>query len=58
MGHAILDAIKPQLWDAASQEIPAFHESFGDMSAILSALQLQPLRLAVLQETSGRIYRR
>ncbi len=36
MGHAILDTVKPGLWDAAAQEIPAFHESFGDMSAILS----------------------
>lgn len=35
MGHAILDSIRPELWDAASAEIAAFHESFGDMSAIL-----------------------
>lgn len=38
MGHAILDALKPQLWNVASHEAAAFHESFGDMSAILSAL--------------------
>src|SRR5262249_3030476 len=35
LGHAVLDAFKPQLWDAASIEIAAFHESFGDMSALL-----------------------
>ncbi len=57
MGHAILDTVKPGLWDAAAQEIPAFHESFGDMSAILSALQVQSLRITVLQETSGHLYR-
>jgi hypothetical protein len=57
MGHAILDSIKPQLWDAASQEAAAFHESFGDMSAILSALQLQSLRKAVLSDTQGQLYR-
>jgi hypothetical protein len=57
MGHAILDAIKPQLWSAASHEAAAFHESFGDMSAILSALQLQSLRSAILQDTGGNLYR-
>jgi hypothetical protein len=57
MGHAILDTVKPGLWDAAAQEIPAFHESFGDMSAILSDLQVQSLRITVLQETSGQLYR-
>jgi len=46
MGHAIPDTIKPGLWDAAAQEIPAFHESFGDMSAILSALDSDSLRNA------------
>jgi hypothetical protein len=56
MGHAILDAIKPQLWGAASHEAAAFHESFGDMSAILSALQLQSLRTAILQDTGGNLY--
>ncbi len=57
MGHAILDTIKPELWDAASQEGGAFHESFGDMSAILSALQLPSLRHAILTDTGGRLYR-
>jgi hypothetical protein len=57
MGHAILDTVKPGLWDAAAQEIPAFHESFGDMSSILSGLQVQSLRISVLQETSGHLYR-
>ncbi|MCC7464355.1 MAG: hypothetical protein IT480_18075 [Gammaproteobacteria bacterium] len=57
MGHAILDSVKPQLWDAASLEVAAFHESFGDMSSILCALQLPSLRRAVLADTGGRLYR-
>jgi len=57
MGHAILDAIKPQLWDAASHEAAAFHESFGDMSAILSAIQIPTLRQATLDETGGHMSR-
>lgn len=56
-GHAVLDSIKPQLWDAASIEVASFHESFGDMSAILCQLQIQSLRQAVLVETGNTVYR-
>jgi hypothetical protein len=55
LGHAVLDAIKPQLWDAASIEAAAFHESFADISAILSNLQVPELRDAVLAETGGLV---
>ena len=57
MGHAVLDSFKPQLWGAASHEVAAFHESFGDMSSILSALQLPSLRTAILSDTGGHLYR-
>jgi len=56
-GHAVLDSIKPQLWDAASIEVAAFHESFGDMSAILCQLQIPSMRNAVLLETGKVVYR-
>ena len=55
LGHAILDALRPELFDAASTEAAAFHESFGDMSAILSALQLDSLCEKVIRETGGRL---
>jgi hypothetical protein len=57
LGHAVLDALKPQLWDAMSAEVAAFHESFGDMSAILAALQLKSVREEVLSETAGKLDR-
>lgn len=38
VGHALLDAIRPQLWDITFTEVAAFHESFGDCIAILTAL--------------------
>jgi hypothetical protein len=57
MGHAILDGFKPALWNVASQEVAAFHESFGDISAILAALQLPEVRKSVLHETGGRMNR-
>jgi hypothetical protein len=56
-GHAVLDAVRPELWDVASAEAAAFHESFGDISALLGALQLDQLRIAVLAETAGRLSR-
>jgi hypothetical protein len=57
LGHAVLDAVRPQLWDAMSHEVAAFHESFGDMSAILVALQQPAVREEVLAETGGSLYR-
>lgn len=57
LGHAVLDALRPQLWDAASDEVAAFHEAFGDVSAMLSALQLQSFRDEVLASTTGRLER-
>jgi hypothetical protein len=54
LGHAVLDAVKPQLFNAASIEVAAFHESFADCSAILSNLQIALLRDEVLAETEGR----
>ncbi len=39
-GHAVLDLLRPDLWDAALDEVAAFHESFSDLSTILTALQL------------------
>ncbi len=57
LGHAVLDALRPDLWDAMSVEVAAFHESFGDISALLAGLQLPSLRRAVLAETGARIGR-
>lgn len=42
-GHALLDIIRPDLWDLVSDEVWAFHEAFGDMVAILNNLQYDGL---------------
>jgi hypothetical protein len=57
LGHAVLDSLKPALFELASTEAAAFHESFGDMSAILIALQLPSVRQAVVEETNGSLRR-
>jgi hypothetical protein len=57
LGHAVLDSLRPELWDASFIEGGAFHESFGDISALLAGLQLASVRESVLAETSGRLFR-
>ncbi|MEA2711949.1 MAG: hypothetical protein QOF78_4550 [Phycisphaerales bacterium] len=57
LGHAVLDALRPQLWDTPFIEAAALHESFGDISAILAALELVSERKAVLKSTRGKLYR-
>lgn len=54
LGHACLDAHRPELFDAPYVEAGSFHESFGDMSAILSALQLPSVRAAAITSVKGR----
>jgi len=39
LGHAILDALRPDLFNVMSTEIWAFHESFGDCMSIINLLQ-------------------
>ena len=52
-GHAILDAVRPDLWDAPHFEVAAFHEAFGDFAAILVGLAQPSLVDAVLGDTKG-----
>src|SRR5215471_11922921 len=56
-GHAVLDALRPELFDAGSIEAAAFHEAFADICAILAGLQLQSFRVAILSETEGDLSR-
>jgi hypothetical protein len=55
LGHAILDAVKPELFDTPSSEVGAFHEAFGDISSTLSALQLPSIRQFVLEQTGANL---
>jgi hypothetical protein len=57
LGHGILDSLRPELFNAASLEAPAFHESFADISALLTALQVPQVRDSVLKETGGHVDR-
>jgi hypothetical protein len=48
-GHAILDAVQPDFWSTLLPEIRAFHEAFGDCSAILTTLGDENVRTAFLK---------
>ncbi len=52
-GHAVLDGVRPDLWDAPHFEVAAFHEAFGDLAAIFVALAEPPLASRVYDETGG-----
>ncbi len=53
LGHACLDQIQPELWNAALLEAAAFHEGFGDCMAVLTALHDAETRRAVLPRLRG-----
>jgi hypothetical protein len=54
-GHAILDGIAPDLFNAISPQALAMHEAIADITALLMAFRLKDLREAVLEETGGSI---
>lgn len=49
-GHALLDILRPDLWNVMSDEIWAYHESFGDIIAILNNLQYEALIDAAIKD--------
>lgn len=53
LGHAILDSYRPDLWNVASMEIWAFHESFGDLISMLSIMANDEVLNYVNQTTGG-----
>jgi hypothetical protein len=52
-GHAILDAIRPDLFNVQALEVWAFHESFGDIHAIMNMLHQDFVVDFLLNETGG-----
>lgn len=52
IGHAILDARRPELWDSFFAEVAAFHEGFSDCMSLLVAL-LDDTIVSALFESSA-----
>ncbi len=54
-GHAILDGIAPDLYNAVSPQSLALHESVADLTAVLTSFRSRALRQTVLDQTGGSI---
>ena len=53
LGHAALDGLKPLYLESFTAETGAFHESFGDLTAMFSALTLPEVVAQILKGTGG-----
>jgi hypothetical protein len=56
LGHALLDALRPDLFNVQAFEIWGFHESFGDIHAIINFLNNDFALDYVLRQTDGYLY--
>ena len=54
-GHATLDGWKPKYLSSWSPDAGGFHESFGDISAMLLSLQSDQVVTKMLSDTAGNI---
>ena len=52
LGHALLDAIRPDFWNVQSKEIWAFHEAFADICSIVSIMQYDVILNKFIEETN------
>ena len=55
LGHAILDAMRPDFWSVQALEIWSFHEAFSDIVAIFNLLNYDLVLNKVLAETGGNL---
>ena len=57
LGHAYLDAMRPDFWSVQSLEIWAFHEAFSDIVAMFNLMNYEKAMLSALKETGGDLGR-
>jgi hypothetical protein len=54
-GHAILDSIRPDLWDTPYLEVGAFHEAFGDCVALVTGLSDRRTRTSLMNSSAAHL---
>jgi hypothetical protein len=52
-GHAVLDGLRPHYYESVNAQTAAFHEFFGDLTALLMAFRNNAFRKFVLKESNG-----
>lgn len=55
-GHNVLNILRPELRQSSSHDLGAFHETFGDMTALFATLKLPELRVRILEATKGNLH--
>lgn len=55
LGHAFLDAMRPDFWSVQSLEIWSFHEAFSDITAMFHLMNYDVAINKVLNETGGNL---
>lgn len=55
LGHAILDALRPELFHTQAMEVWAFHEAFGDINAAMNILSHDKVIEEILKRTHGNL---
>lgn len=55
LGHAILDAYRPETFNAASLEVWSFHEAWADLTAVMAILTHEEIIQHVLKQTGGNL---
>ena len=53
LGHALLDAQRPDFWSTQAPEVWAFHEAYGDITAMFHIMQYDEALKHALKETEG-----
>ena len=53
--HAIIDGVVPDIYDAASPQSLALHESIADFSTLLMSFRSRKLATRILEQTGGSI---
>jgi hypothetical protein len=56
VGHAILDAMKPGFWNSWHPHTGGLHESFGDITSILTMLAQMDQCEAIIAESKGDLH--
>lgn len=55
LGHAFLDAMRPDFWSVQSLEIWSFHEAFSDIVAMFNLMNYEKAIQMALNQTKGKL---
>lgn len=58
LGHALLDAMRPDFWSVQSLEVWSFHEAFSDITALFNIMNYDvAIQKVFRDDTNGNLFR-